>query len=228
MRLWHLASHTSGISEPALDTALPLRDELLTAGRDFRVGTASRYSTVAFEGIAALIAHATGREWDAELSAWAAPLGADGLTLDEASDPHPIVGAAAAGLDVERFARLRSPGAGLIGRAQDLLAIGSALLRGGDGIVRPATLAMTLRALTGDIPRLEPYPADRGQDWGFTWNLRTRAPGLIDRDVYGHGGWSGAEFWIHPSAGVAYVFLTNAALPELDADRLDNAIIGSL
>ena len=94
--------------------------------------------------------------------------------------------------------------------------------------MRPATLAMTLRPLTVDIPRLEPYPADRGQDWGFTWNLRTRAPGLIDRDVYGHGGWSGAEFWIHPSAGVAYVFLTNAALPELDADRLDNAIIGSL
>ena len=30
VRLWHLASHTSGITEPALDTAVPLRDELLT------------------------------------------------------------------------------------------------------------------------------------------------------------------------------------------------------
>jgi CubicO group peptidase (beta-lactamase class C family) len=233
VRLRHLASHTSGISEPAMDAPTPLRETLLTAGRDFAAGSVSRYSTIAYEGIAALVAHATGREWDAELSAWAAPLGADGLTLDEASDPHPIVGAAEAGLDVAAFARHRNPGAGLLGRAQDLLAIGSALLRGGgadtgSGIVRPATLAMTLRPLTGDIPRLDPYPAERGQDWGFTWNLRTRAPGLIDRDTYGHGGWSGAEFWIHPTAGVAYAFLTNASPPDLDGDRLDNAVIGAL
>ena len=95
--------------------------------------------------------------------------------------------------------RLRHPGAGVIGRAADLLALGSALLRDDGAIVSPATLAMMLRPLTGDIPRLEPYPAERGQDWGFTWNLRTRAPGLIDRDMYGHGGWSGTEFWVHPT-----------------------------
>jgi CubicO group peptidase (beta-lactamase class C family) len=228
VRLRHLVSHTSGISEPLMDSSTPLRDELLAGGRDFRAGTASRYSTLAYEGIAALIAHATGQEWDAELTAWATPLGADGITLDEASDPHPVIGAAEEGLDVEAFARKRNPGAGLIGRAQDLLAIASALLRGGEGIVRPATLAMTLRPLTGDIPRLDPYPAERGQDWGFTWNLPTRAPGLIDRDAYGHGGWAGAEYWIHPSAGVAYVLLTNASLPDLDTDRLDNAIIGAV
>ena len=88
---------------------------------------------------------------------------------------------------------------------------------------------MMRRPLTGDIPRLEPYPAERGQDWGFTWNLRTRAPGLIDRDTYGHGGWSGTEFWVHPTAGVAWVLLTNQAQrPGVDADELDNAIIGAL
>lgn len=228
VRLRHLASHTSGISEPPLDSPTPLRDELLSAGRDFRVGAASRYSTLAYVGIAALIAHATGREWDADLTAWASALGADGITLDEASDPHPIVGAAEAGLDVARFARRRNPGAGLIGRAQDLLAIGAALLRGGDDIVRPATLVMMRRSLTDGIPRLDPDSAERGQDWGFTWKLPTRAPGLIDRDAFGHGGWAGAEFWIHPTARVAYVFLTNASLPDLDTDRLDNAIIGAL
>lgn len=228
VRLRHLASHTSGISEPLMDSAAPLREELLAAGHDFRAGTVSRYSTLAFEGIAALTAHATGREWDADLTAWTSSIGAGGITLDEASDPHPIVGAGEKGLDIERFAHKRSPGAGLLGRATDLLSIGAALLRGGEGIVRPATLAMTLRPLTGDIPRLDPYPAERGQDWGFTWNLPTRAPGLIDRDAFGHGGWAGAEFWVHPSAGVAYIFLTNAATPDLDTDRLDNAIIGSL
>ncbi|WP_439590803.1 serine hydrolase domain-containing protein [Microbacterium sp.] len=228
VRLWHLASHTSGISEPALDSATPQRDDLLAAGPDFRAGTMSRYSTVAFEGIAALTEHATGRHWADDIADWAVPLGVDGLTLDEASDPHVVVGAAAAGLDIDRFAALRSPGAGLIGRAVDLLAIGAALLRDRGEIVQPATHAMMLRPLTGEIPRLEPYPAERGQDWGFTWNLRTRAPGLIDRDTYGHGGWSGAQFAIHPSAGVAYVLLTNLAQPDVDTDLLDNAVVSGL
>lgn len=232
VRLRHLASHTSGIAEPPLDTAVPLRTELLSRGRDFVAGTASRYSTLAFEGIAALVEHATGRAWDAEVSAWAAEIGADGLSLD-LSDAHLIADAAAAGLDMARFAALRNPGAGLAGRADDLLRLGSALLRigGGErgGILSPATLAMMLRPLTCAIPRLEPYPAERGQDWGFTWNLRSRAPGLIDRDVYGHGGWAGTQFWVHPTAGVAWVLLTNRAdHASVDADAIDNAIIGAL
>ncbi|MET0734660.1 MAG: serine hydrolase domain-containing protein [Microbacterium sp.] len=228
VRLSHLASHTSGISEPALDTAIPLREELLAAGRDFRAGTMSRYSTLAFDGIAALIEHATGRTWDEDVTSWAADIGGDGLTLDEASEPHRIIGAAEEGLDIDRFVALKSAGAGLIGRAGDLLAIGAALLRDEGEIVRPATHAMMLRPLTGDIPRLDPYPAERGQDWGFTWNLRTRAPGLIDRDTYGHGGWSGAQFAIHPTAGVAYILLTNLAVPDVDTDRLDNAVVAGL
>ncbi|MET0812607.1 MAG: serine hydrolase domain-containing protein [Microbacterium sp.] len=228
VRLRHLASHTSGISEPALDSATPQRDDLLAAGRDFRAGTMSRYSTLAFEGIAAMTEQATGRFWADDVATWAAPLGADGLTLDEASDPHVVVGAAAAGLDIDRFTALQSPGAGLIGRAGDLLAVGAALLRDAGEIVQPATHAMMLRPLTGDIPRLDPYPADRGQDWGFTWNLRTRAPGLIDHDTYGHGGWSGAQFAIHPTAGVAYILLTNLAQPDVDTDLLDNAVVAGL
>lgn len=229
VRLRHLASHTSGISEPPLDTASPLREELVMQGRDFAAGTASRYSTLGFTGIAALIEHATGNMWDAEVAAWAAEIGAEGLSLDLAG-AHPIVDAAAAGVDMARFAAGRNPGAGLAGRADDLLRLGTGLLRigAGDdtGFLAPATLAMMRRPLTGDIPRLEPYPADRGQDWGFTWNLRSRAPGLIDRDVYGHGGWAGTEFWVHPTAGVAWVLLTNRAMRDgVDIDELDNAIV---
>ncbi|CAN7412454.1 serine hydrolase [Microbacterium sp. LjRoot45] len=231
VRLSHLVSHTSGISEPALDTALPLRHELLHRGRDFAAGTASRYSTIAFEGIAALHEHATGTTWDAGVAQWAAEIGATGLTLDP-DDAVAVPDAAAAGVDMARFVATRAPGAGLSGRADDLLRVGSELLRihagAGDGILRPATLEMMRRPLTGDIPRLEPYTAERGQDWGFTWNLRTRAPGLIDRDVYGHGGWSGTELWVHPSAGVAWVFLTNQAeRPGVDIDLLDNAVVSA-
>ena len=232
VRLRHLGSHTSGISEPELDTPVPLRDELLTRGRDFTAGAASRYSTLAYEGIAALIEHAENRAWDAALGEWARALGADGVTLDPV-DPVPVVDATQAGVDMVRFRATRAPGAGLSGRADDLLRTGSELLRIGagacDGILKPMTLAMMRRPLTGDIPRLEPYPAERGQDWGFTWNLRRRAPGLIDRDTYGHSGWSGTEFWVHPSAGIAWVLLTNQAIrPGVDADELDNAIIGAL
>lgn len=233
VRLRHLVSHTSGIPEPTLDPPQGLRAALLAPGRDFVAGTMSRYSTVAFDGIAELVRYATGRGWDADIEAWAETVGATGLTLDASVAPHTVVDAAEKGLDLRSFASHRSPGAGMIGTAADLLAIGSALLRIGrgetGGIVQPATLAMMLRPLTGDIPRLEPYIAERGQDWGFTFNLRTRAPGLIDRDVYGHGGWAGTEFWVHPSAGLAFVLMTNRnERPGVDLDELDNAVIAAL
>lgn len=233
VRLGHLVSHTSGIPEPTLDPQQGLRAALLAPGRDFAAGTASRYSTVAFDGIAELVRHSTGRPWDADVAEWAASVGAMGLTLDPSVEPHAVVDATEKGLDMRSFASHRNPGAAMIGTAGDLLAVGSALLRIGrgetGGIVQPATLAMMLRPLTGDIPRLEPYPAERGQDWGFTFNLRTRAPGLIDRDVYGHGGWAGTEFWVHPSAGVVFVLLTNRnERPGVDLDELDNAVVSAL
>ncbi|WP_106815175.1 serine hydrolase domain-containing protein [Microbacterium timonense] len=233
VRLRHLVSHTSGIPEPTMDPPEELRAALLAPGRDFVAGTVSRYSTIAFDGIAELVRDRAGWEWDADITAWAAAIDAHGLTLDPSVDPHTVIDAERLGLDMRRFARHRNPGAGFIGTAHDLLALGAALLRIGSGqaggIVQPATLAMMLRPLTGYIPRLEPYRAERGQDWGFTWNLRTRAPGLIDRDVYGHGGWAGTEFWVHPSAGIAYVLLTNQAeRPGVDVDELDNAVVSAV
>lgn len=224
VQLRHLVSHGSGIAEPPLDSPRPLREELLAAGRDFAAGSASRYSSLAFEGVAALVEHAGGAPWEQQLQQWAGP----GLSLDPGGALR-TVDAAAAGMDEERLLARRHPGAGLSGTAADLLRIGQELLAGGGEILRPATLAMMLRPLSGDEPRLEPYPAERGQDWGFTWNLPRRAPGLIDRDLYGHGGWAGTAFWIHPAAGICWVLLTNRALrPGVDVDAIDNAIIGAL
>lgn len=223
VRLEHLMSHTSGLIEPPLDPPEGLAAALRRPGRDFAVGTASRYSSIAFQGAAELIQHATGRSWEDEVRDFA-----PGLVLDEEAEPHRIPEVESS-LDLARFAASRHPGAGAIGTAGALLELGSALLRGGDEIARPATLAMMLRPLTTGVPRLEPYPAGRGQDWGFSWNLRTRAPGLIDRDVYGHAGWSGTEFWIHPTAGIAWVLLTNRANGHgLDADALDNAVVSGV
>ena len=129
--------------------------------------------------------------------------------------------------DPARFAALRHPGAGLYGRAVDLLEIGRSLLADDGAIVTPLALAASLEPRTVGIPKLEPYPAERGQEWGLSWNLLRRAPGLLSRDVYGHAGWAGAEFWMLPSAGACVVLLTNrvdAAAAGLDVAELLNAV----
>ncbi|HEU4466954.1 MAG TPA: serine hydrolase domain-containing protein, partial [Agromyces sp.] len=128
VRLRHLASHTSGIVEPPLDTPRGLRPSLLAPGRDFAAGTVSRYSTIAFEGIAALIEDASGAPWEHGVAEVGERADAAGLTFDDVS-PHAPVGAAEQGLDWPQLAGLRHPGAGLFGRAADLLGVGAALLR---------------------------------------------------------------------------------------------------
>ena len=228
VQLRHLVSHTSGIVEPPLDTPDGLRPSLLAPGRDFAAGTMSRYSSIAFEGVAALIEHASGSPWEESVLAVGESVGATGLTFDAEAGRHEVVDAAEQGLDYARFAELRHPGAGLLGRAEDLLAIGSALLGGGGPLVSPVGAESMLRPLTAGVPKLEPYPESRGQDWAFTWNMRHSAPGLLARDSYGHGGWAGSEFWITPSRGVCFVLLTNIGGGfgrfGVNADELHNAI----
>ncbi|MFF2370469.1 serine hydrolase domain-containing protein [Agromyces sp. NPDC058110] len=224
VRLRHLVSHSSGIIEPPMDSAASLRADLTAPGRDFAAGTATRYSTIAYSGIAALIEHAGGRAWDAAVNAVAGRAGADGFSLD-ADSPHAPVDAAECGLDYDRFVELRNPGAGLRARAADLLAIGSALLRNDGSLLSPIALEAMLRPLTAGMTKLEPYPASRGQDWGITWNLRNAAPALLARDSFGHGGWAGTQFWITPSLGVCFVLLTNRAnAVGVDGDQLHNAV----
>ncbi|MCS5716255.1 beta-lactamase family protein [Herbiconiux sp. CPCC 205716] len=240
VRLRHLLSHTSGIAEPPLHTPLGLEASLLGADADFAAGTVSRYSSIAFAGVQALVEHATGESLQHELDALAADAGMPGLTFDAGCDPHPVFDAAEQGLDYQALQRLAHPGAGLYATAEDLLVLGSALLADGAGgaagggagaggrrVVHSSTVDAMLRPQTTGLPRLAPYPAERGQDWGLGWNLRFAAPGLLEQRTYGHGGWAGTEFWIYPELGVSFVLLTNIASPSrlgLDIDRLHNAV----
>jgi CubicO group peptidase (beta-lactamase class C family) len=224
--LTHLLSHTAGIAEPPLD-APGLRRLLVEGGADFDAGSMSRYSTLAFEGVSALVEHATDAPLEAAIASLAADVGMPGLTFDRGCDPHPVYDAAEQGVDYEAFAELRHPGAGLFATAADLLALGSALLRDDGTVVHPTTRAAMLRPLTTGLPKLEPYPERRGQDWGLGWNLRHSAPGLLERGVFGHGGWAGTEFWVYPEIDVCFVLLTNVASPGrlgFNADPLFNAV----
>jgi CubicO group peptidase (beta-lactamase class C family) len=224
--LTHLLSHTSGIEEPPMD-APDLRGALVRGGEDFAAGTMSRYSTLAFEGVAALVEHATGESLDASLASLSRDAGMPGLTFDRDCDPVPVVDAAEQGLDYERFAGLRHPGAGLFATVADLLALGSALLRDDGAVVHPSTRSAMLRPLTAGLPKLQPYIAARGQDWGLGWNLRHSAPGLLERGVFGHGGWAGTHFWVYPERDLCFVLLTNVASPDrlgLNPDTLFNAV----
>jgi len=228
--LTHLLSHTAGIAEPPLDVAAGLRRALVEGGQDFAPGTMSRYSSIAFEGVAALVESATSTTLDENLASLAADAAMPGLTFDRDCDPHPVFGAAEQGLDYERFAELRHPGAGLLATAADMLALGAALLRDDGAVVHPSTRAAMLRPLTGSLPKLAPYPAEAGQDWGLGWNLRHSAPGLLERGVFGHGGWAGTEFWVYPELDVSFVLLTNVASPGrlgYTADPLFNAVVAS-
>jgi CubicO group peptidase (beta-lactamase class C family) len=226
VRLVHLLTHTSGIVEPSLDA--PLRPGLLAPNRDFAAGTVSRYSTIAYEGARVMLEAATGRGFEELVAEVGTAVAPDiRLTFDDAVDPLPIVETAENGLDWDRFAALRSPGAGAYARAADLLALGSSLLAGDGRVVQPGTLAASLRPQTAGLPKLAPYPAERGQDWGLTWNLRHSDPALLERGLYGHGGWAGCEWWMYPGPGLTFVLLTNRpALSALgwDASRLHNAI----
>jgi CubicO group peptidase (beta-lactamase class C family) len=230
VRLHHLLSHTSGIADPPLDTADGLEHALLTGGADFAAGTMTRYSSIAFAGVQALVEHATGQSLDAELADLGRAAGMPGLSFDvDDRNPHPVVDAALHGLDHAAMHALRHPGAGLYATAEDLLALGSTLLRGGGDVLHPATVAAMLRSQTAGLPKLAPYPAERGQDWGLGWNLRHAAPGLLEQRVYGHGGWAGTEFWVYPDLDLCFVLLTNIVDPSrlgVDADQLHNAVVG--
>ena len=224
--LTHLLSHTSGIAEPEMDAVEGPAAHLRTAESDFAAGTMSRYSTLNFQGVRELVEAATGRTLEDELATMLAGVGVSDIAFEPAAEPHRVHNAD--GFDMERFVGFHHAGAGLFGRAEDLLAIGSSLLADDGRLVTPVGLAASLTSRTDGIPRLAPYTADRGQDWGLGWNLLRRQPGMLVRDAYGHGGWAGAEFWMLPGAGACVVLLTNRVDPQLVLPQLLNAVASGL
>ncbi|MGJ6963839.1 serine hydrolase domain-containing protein [Streptosporangium sp. G11] len=230
--LWHLLTHTSGIAERTL-TPDDLVEHLIAAPALFEAGTLSQYCNIGFAGISEMIKDVTGRDLadviDTDLNALVP--GGGRITFDPACDPAEVKAVELLGVDYDRFVRLRHPAGGLFSRAEDLLALGTSLLRGDRGVVHPITLAAMTEPQTTGLVKLQPDPVNAGQDWGLTWNLRNAAPGLLERRLYGHGGASGCQWWMYPDHDACFVLLINVMAPSLhgvDIDGLHNAFTTGL
>ncbi|MFF4192013.1 serine hydrolase domain-containing protein [Nonomuraea sp. NPDC001831] len=232
--LWHLLTHTSGIAEQTL-TPDDLVEHLLTAPSLFEAGTLSHYSNLAFAGIAEMVRDVTGRDVaelvDSDLNTLVP--GGGRITFDPACEAAEVHGLEllGPGFDFDAFVRLRHPAGALFSRAEDLLALGGALLRGDRALIHPTTLAAMTTPQTTGLVKLQPDPVNAGQDWGLTWNLRHSAPGLLDRRLYGHGGASGCQWWMYPEQDACFVLLINVMAPSLsgvDVDGLHNAFTTGL
>ncbi|MGV9309668.1 serine hydrolase domain-containing protein [Nonomuraea sp. NPDC003727] len=232
--LWHLLTHTSGIAEQTL-TPDDLLEHLVTAPSMFEAGTLSQYSNLAFAGIAEMVRDVTGRDVADVIDSALNTLvpGGGRITFDPACDAAEVHGIEllGPGFDFATFVRLRHPAGALFSRAEDLLALGGALLRGDRGLIHPTTLAAMTTPQTTGLVKLQPDPVNAGQDWGLTWNLRHSAPGLLDRRLYGHGGASGCQWWMYPEQDACFVLLINVMAPSLsgvDVDGLHNAFTTGL
>lgn len=233
--LGHLLSHTSGIADLVLAGGGPiashrgattLREAIERAPLEFVTGTARRYNNLAWEGVVALIEHATGRAFAEEFADLAAAVGADGLSFDT-DGVHEVHGGERYGHDPADLLPLRHPAAGAAARATDLLAIGTSLLAGDGAVVAPTTLEAMLRPRTTGLTVIDPDPLKALEDFGLGFNL-PRRPSLLDHSVFGHEGWCRSQFWLSPAAGRCVVLLTNrldAVEPDIGVqfDELLNA-----
>lgn len=225
--LQNLLSHTSGISDVVLGQPQSLREALRRAPLEFVTGTARRYNNLAWDGVAALVEHASGRSFHDEFAAMTAAVGADSMTFD-IEGAHTVHDAEVYDHDHDGLMSLRHPAAGAVGSVGDLLALGRSLLRGDGAIVAPATLEAMRRPRTEGLYVIDPNPAKVHEHFGLGFNLPAR-PGLIDHSVFGHEGWTSSQFWISPDRGLVLALGTNRInswRPEvgIDFDELFNAV----
>lgn len=228
-----LLSHRAGLSDQVALQRLdfPDRDEAvrlaLTAGRLFAPGAGWRYSNAGFVVLAAVVEHATGREFEDEARRRVlVPAGMEGSGFLDGLDalgrpldrPHhrelftararrdgSVVGL----LDDGYGWGLKGAG-GLLTSALDLLRLDEAFAAG--RIVEPATAAMMTEARPGSMTGLGWFVGESA--WGGT--------------LVSHGGATRgytAEFRRYPEDGAAVVVLTNTRWSAREVAGLVEAVM---
>ncbi len=97
--------------------------------------------------------------------------------------------------------------AGLFSSAQDVATFAHAMLKGGDPILRPATLSLfTARESS-------PEGTSRGLGWD-TPSAPSQSGRYFSPRSFGHLGYTGTSLWIDPERNVSVTLLTNRTWPD--------------
>ncbi len=95
--------------------------------------------------------------------------------------------------------------AGLFSSAADLVRFAQMLLRGGEGLVRPETIALFTRAQN-------PAFSSRALGWD-TPSAGSSAGTRLSARAFGHTGFTGTSIWIDPEQNLFVILLTNRVHP---------------
>jgi CubicO group peptidase (beta-lactamase class C family) len=238
--LWHLLTHTAGISEITLSPSMDKREHLTGAGVSFHAGTHKQYSNQAFVAQEEILKSVTGGTLEAHLQQTIfKPLGMAHTSFDtHEQNPDrvvPMMGGDKVPVDMARFLQLKHPAAGLFSTAPDLLTLGQCLLNegahSGGHIINKLTLREMVRPQTVGIRSQMPDDWTNDVDFGLTFIRPNYTKSIVHKNTYGHNGWGGCKFWVYPDEGVCFVLMTNLMDPGLhgvDTDILHNMFTACL
>lgn len=246
--IWHLLTHTSGISQtffetlyrPPDDASMPAStQEVLTqSGAQFPVGAYKLYNNVAFIALEEIIEKVSGQSLDDYLSANLFDLlGMKDTSFTKPEEaPDRVQPTHNRGIvNYPRLLRLIKAAGGLFGNVPDLLTLGCALLNGGALNGQRFLSPLTMRAMTTPhttvIPALNPATDFVGEEVGLTFFLPVARKFFIVNSQFGHNGWGGCMFWVYPEQGVCFALATNlldAGNMGIDLDRVHNVFASCL
>jgi CubicO group peptidase (beta-lactamase class C family) len=241
---WHVLSHTTGLTDIAVETVVARgggRDEVIrqtiAQGQRWAPGSRFLYTTFTFDLLALAVERALARPFEEILREEILdPLAMTDTTFDMSvagGRRAPIVLGSGQplppGITPEQalagYASLRLAGGGLFSTATDLVRFGRAMLRGGelDGarVLGRTTVELMTREVTDDgLGRMEDRLAD--EHYALGWGKRGMAS-PASASAFGHGGISGTRLWIDPAHDLVFVYLTGAwggARVSIDAVQL--------
>jgi len=102
--------------------------------------------------------------------------------------------------------------AGLFSTAEDLVKFAQMMLKGGEGLVSPATIALFTRAQN-------PAFSSRALGWD-TPSPGSSAGTRLSSHAYGHTGFTGTSIWIDPDQDLFVILLTNRVNPTRQNEQI--------
>lgn len=242
--VWHLLTHTSGLSESSQDLlalvaqrapASAYLHAACAVGLRFEPGSQYEYGNLSFVLLAELITRLSGQPYPEYIrERILAPLGMDETTFRPV-DPGRVApshnfGDAAM---LEYYHTLSSPHGGLWSSVADLQKLGRAFLNGGQipgyRLLSPAALEAMTRLHTGGLMRVvdgRRKQAVSGLGWAKAMPTSTI---LASERSFGHGGGTGCFLWIDPAWELVFVFLSSRWGSDHDVpQRAINAVYGAL